>query len=85
MKCNIVISPSISTFHRFHETLITSIDHHCFMCQKYHGQRKDGLKCHINLRRKDKMNHQLITWPWGVLVLDIDDCVNHNVPTVHYA
>ena len=45
----------------FHETLITTIDHHFFMRKKYHGQGKDGLKCHINLLGKDKKNYRLIS------------------------
>ena len=61
----------------FRETHITAIDHRFLMRKKYHGQRKDGLKCHTNSRRKYNMNHQLITSPLGVFVLDIDDCVNH--------
>ena len=45
----------------FHETFITTIDHHFFMRKEYHGQRKDGLKCHIILLGKDKINYQLIS------------------------
>lgn len=45
----------------FDKTLITSIDHHFFMRKKYHGQRKVGLRCRINLLGKDKINYQLIS------------------------
>ena len=44
----------------FHETLIATINHHYFRRQKYHGQRKDGVKSHINSLGKDRIYYQLI-------------------------